>query len=55
MHVFIEAPTLEVRASDDDLKRFLSSESQLFPDFISEDLELQDAIQGTIAEAADGS
>jgi len=43
-----------VRASSEDVKRFVVGQMHLLPEFIKKDLALQEKIQEMIVEAVDG-
>ncbi|RYP26030.1 hypothetical protein DL768_011840 [Monosporascus sp. mg162] len=51
---FRSMPTLEVRASDTDVKRFVLGQIYRLPKCVQRDDELQDFVQNKIVEAADG-
>ncbi|KAH0559932.1 hypothetical protein GP486_003547 [Trichoglossum hirsutum] len=51
---FKQAIRLEVRASDEDVKRFVMGQMCLLPKFIRSDDELQRLVKDKIVEAADG-
>jgi hypothetical protein len=51
---FEKAIRLEVRASDEDVRRFVASQVYRLPKCIQRDITLQDMAQSKIAEAVDG-
>ena len=51
---FKEALSLEVRATNEDVKRFVAGQTYRLPKRIQRDLVLQDLVQKKIVEAADG-
>jgi hypothetical protein len=51
---FIGALTLEVRASEEDVKRFVTGQIYRLPQCIQRDSALHDMVQNKVAEAVDG-
>lgn len=51
---FKHSVTLEIRASDDDVKRYLNSRIDLLPSFIRQKPDLKERIQSEISESAEG-
>ncbi|KAF2121350.1 ankyrin repeat domain-containing protein [Lophiotrema nucula] len=51
---FREAPTLEVRASDEDVRHFVAGQINRLPNCIRKDAPLQNLVQEKISEAVDG-
>ena len=54
MDAFREAPRLEVRASKEDVRRFVAGQIYRLPKCIQQDLALQVMVQDKIVEAVDG-
>lgn len=54
MDAFSEAPRLEVKASKEDVRRFVAGQTYRLPKCIQQDLALQDMVQDKIVEAVDG-
>lgn len=54
MHEFRTNPTLEVRASKEDVRRFVAGRMPSLPNCVQRDDELKRAIQNKIVEAVDG-
>lgn len=54
MQQFTLSPTLEVRADDSDVRRFVEGQMDLLPRFVQRNGELQKAIQDGISTAVDG-
>lgn len=51
---FSHSPTIEVRADDSDVRRFVAGRMDLLPSFVQRDGELQKAIKDGISTAVDG-
>lgn len=51
---FERITSLEIRASDEDVRRYLSSHISQLPGFVARNLELQEEITATIIKAVDG-
>ena len=51
---FKEALRLEVRASDEDVKKFIADQMDRLPNVVQRDEELKDMVQSGIAQAVDG-
>jgi len=51
---FKEAPRLEVRASNEDVRKFVAGQMDRLPKFVRRDEELKDLVQDRIAQAVDG-
>lgn len=51
---FREAPILEIRASDEDVRKFIAGQSDRLPKCIQDDAELQAMVQERIVRAVDG-
>lgn len=51
---FQELPTLEIRASKEDVTRYLRDNLSILPSFVSRNQDLQDEISTTITTAVDG-
>jgi len=54
MQNFCSIPTLEVRASEEDVRQFVTGQMPRLPNCIKRDNELKRAIQNKIVEAVDG-
>lgn len=51
---FHGAPSLEIRASDGDVKRYLDGQSSRLPSFVRRNLDMQEQIKAEIVKAVDG-
>ncbi|KFY75204.1 hypothetical protein V499_04810 [Pseudogymnoascus sp. VKM F-103] len=51
---FQGAPSLEIRASDGDVKRYLDGQSSRLPSFVRRNLDMQEKINAEIVKAVDG-
>ncbi|OBT51264.1 hypothetical protein VE04_08627 [Pseudogymnoascus sp. 24MN13] len=51
---FQGAPSLEIRASDGDVKRYLDGQSSRLPSFVRRNLDMQEQIKTEIIKAVDG-
>lgn len=51
---FCSSPTLEVRASEEDVRRFVAGQIPVLPNCIQRDDELKSALQNKMVEAVDG-
>ena len=51
---FKEAPRLEVRASNEDVRKFVAGQIHRLPRVVRRDEELKDLVQDRIAQAVDG-
>ncbi|KAI9667659.1 MAG: hypothetical protein M1821_000476 [Bathelium mastoideum] len=51
---FQSSPSLEVRASEEDVRRFVKAQIPRLPNCIQRDLDLRNDVQNKIAEAVDG-
>ena len=51
---FEECPTIEITASTEDVRKVLDARIAELPGFVQQNVELQEAIKSTIAEAVDG-
>jgi hypothetical protein len=51
---FQGAPSLEIRASDGDVKRYLDGQSSRLPSFVRRNLDMQEQIKAEIVKAVEG-
>ena len=54
MQKFCSNPTLEVRANEEDVRRFIAGQMRGLPKFIQRDDALKRTVQDKIVEAVDG-
>ena len=54
MQNFCSIPTLEVRASEEDVRRYVAGQVPRLPNCIKRDDELKRTVQNKIIEAVDG-
>ena len=54
MHKFVSHPVLEIRASNDDVRRFVEGRIACLPKCIQRDDELKCTVQDKVVEAVDG-